>query len=204
MLEEKIVFTIGFIILFFFASWFFAKREKNPNYKTASIVASVTSLSYLLMLSGQATILNYSGEMVYFSRWFFYIVSCSLLMVTMVNVLKTKKDNILPILILNSMVMLSGAIAALLESPMKWVVFALGCVFFINQIILLFEGKSNKKTKDKVKFFIYFGWSLFPIIFILAPEGIGIINNLTAAILYFGLDLLTKVIFYFQLNKIKK
>lgn len=204
MLGEKIVFLIGFLVLFFFALWFFAKKEETPNYRVASIVASVTSLSYLLMLSGQAVILNSSGETVYFTRWFFYIASCSLLMVTMANVLKTKKDNVLPVLMLNGLVMLSGAIAAFLESPMKWVVFGLGCVFFIKQIVLLFEGESNKKIKDKVGFFIFFGWSLFPVIFILAPEGIGIVNNLTAAILYLGLDVLTKIIFYFQLDKIKK
>jgi len=44
------------------------------------------------------------------------------------------------------------------------------------------------------------GWTGFPLAFLLAPEGFGLITASVAAILYLLLDIFTKLIFYFDLN----
>jgi len=45
------------------------------------------------------------------------------------------------------------------------------------------------------------GWTGFPIAFLLAPDGFGIITASTAAVLYLVLDIFTKIIFYFDLRR---
>jgi bacteriorhodopsin len=49
-----------------------------------------------------------------------------------------------------------------------------------------------------------FGWSAFPLVFLLSPEGLNIITNPFAGIAYLGLDLFTKIIFYTQYSNLQK
>jgi len=200
--SESYVFLLGLIFMFVVALWFFANRKRNEFMETAFLVISVTTLSYALLFSGSITALSESGVPIYFTRWLFYIGSCSLLMLTIGKILNVKNKNILAVLIFNSLVMLSGALAAVATGYYKWIIFVLGSVFFIGQLIILFENAPKGRPKKLMSFYILFGWALFPVIFIFAPEGAGFINNFAAAILYLLLDLFTKVIFYFHITRL--
>lgn len=194
------VFILGLVCLLILGIWFFKSRNTNQHYQTASLVLMVTALAYAVMLYQSFSTNFITGEQVYFVRWFFYIISCSLLMFTMTKLLKTPKTDILPIIVLNGLVMLSGGLTALMDTPLKWLVFGLGCVFYILQMKLIFIDRQNNHIKFVMPYII-FGWSVFPIIFILAPEGVGVISNLVAASLYLILDIYTKVVFYLHLGE---
>jgi bacteriorhodopsin len=49
--------------------------------------------------------------------------------------------------------------------------------------------------------YIYFGWTLFPIVFLLAPTGIGLIGAAIANLIYLLLDIYTKILFNIQLSR---
>lgn len=206
MLEtpESIIFIIGAIIMLFSALIFFFWRKRSPHFYAAFLVSSITLVSYLVMLEGSlATVSGVSGP-VYFSRWVFYIGSCCVLMLTITKVLNVVPKNKLPIIVLNGLVMLSGAIAAVYTSEFKWLAFAVGCLFFIWQLALLFENVACSPTRRLITLYILFGWSLFPVVFILAPEGLGILGNFTAIAIYLALDVFTKIVFYFHLQSLEK
>nr|NIV99338.1 bacteriorhodopsin [Candidatus Saccharibacteria bacterium]NIW79625.1 bacteriorhodopsin [Calditrichia bacterium] len=145
-----------------------------------------------------------SGHAIYFTRWLFYIASCALLMLTISKILNVKKENTLTILVLNSLVMLSGALAAVTVSPLKWIIFGLGSVFFGAQLYILFEKNKPSKFTKMVLYYISFGWAVFPAVFVFSPEGLDIISNYIAATLYLILDLFTKIIFYLHLAHFSK
>jgi len=46
--------------------------------------------------------------------------------------------------------------------------------------------------------FLWLGWSVFPIVFFLSPEGYGIIGVGISMIIYLILDIYTKIMFYFN------
>lgn len=196
------IFIVGFVLMFFFALWFFINRDRSEHYTTAFLVGAITALSYAVLLEGSITSMSASGGLVYYTRWFFYIASCSFLMVTITKFLGVKKKSVLPILILNGLVMLSGGIAAVVLGPVKWIIFALGVIFFIAQISLLYERIASKVKSKLVLYYILFGWALFPVVFVFAPEGFGLINNFIAATLFLLLDIFTKIIFYLHLTSL--
>lgn len=200
---ETLFLGIGLIIMLFFAFYFFTNRSQNKYFSTAALVTAITTFSYLLMLEGSYVVLSVSGEFIYYTRWIFYIASCSLLMTTIADFLKLKDKNLISVLVLNSLVMLTGAFAAVTVSPMKFIIFALSVVFYLWLIAILFEGKKSKDHKKLIMIYIILGWSLFPIVFLIAPEGFDIINSSTAIILYLLLDIFTKIVFYFHLSSKK-
>lgn len=198
--KEMLVFLIGFLLMFAFSVVFFIRREQGKYFSTAFLVASITALAYAVLMEGSFVGVSGFAEPVYYTRWLFYIGSCSLLMLTITKVLKIDRTSALPILVLNAAVMLAGAFAAVSASPYKWLIFILGGVFFVVQLMILFQAATEKKYLPMIKIYIFAGWAIFPIVFILAPEGLSIISNTWAAILYLGLDLFTKIVFYLQLG----
>lgn len=197
--EESMIFFLGFLIMLLFALWFFANRRRSEYFMPAFLVTAITAMSQALMLDASVTVTSQSGQLVYFTRWLFYIASCSLLMLSIAKFVGTAKKNLLAVVVLNSLVMLSGALAAIFAGPLKWTVFMLGSVFFIVQLYLLFEGTKSGRSAQIVWFYIIGGWMLFPVVFIFAPEGLGMVSNLLAASLYFVLDMFTKIVFYLHL-----
>jgi len=74
--------------------------------------------------------------------------------------------------------------------------FILGGITFIRAIKILHSG--DKQIFKSISPFLWFGWSVFPIVFILSPEGYGVIGLGLSMILYLILDIFTKIIFYFN------
>lgn len=196
--NESFVFLLGLAIFFLLALWFLSCRGKSKYHGMALSVAAITILSYGIAFDGTLAQGALGETPIYYLRWMFYVISCSLLMVTISGLLKTKKGTLIPVLVLNGLVMLSGAAAAVIESPGKWLVFGLGVVFFLWQLMLLLDVPASK-DKQFVMRYIFAGWALFPVVFIFAPEGLGLLSNMVAAIFYLTLDVLTKGLFYIQL-----
>lgn len=202
--NPTLIFLLGFTVFLFFAIWFFNKRKNNEWYGSAFLVSSITLVSYAILAEGSLVAQNNAGIAVYYTRWMFYAASCSILMVSIAKFLKTSKESLLPLIILNILVMITGTVVAVAVGPIKWLIFILGCLFFFWQIQLLFEGKNQKEQKKFISNYIIFGWAIFPIVFIMAPEGLCLINNAIAALLYLILDLFTKIVFYIRLGSVKK
>jgi len=49
--------------------------------------------------------------------------------------------------------------------------------------------------------YVFLGWTIFPIVFVLAPTGLGLIGAAVANLLYLVLDIYTKIMFNIQLNR---
>jgi bacteriorhodopsin len=61
---------------------------------------------------------------------------------------------------------------------------------------------SVKTAKSKwVNSYIFFGWTVFPIVFLLAPTGLGLLGAGVANLLYLLLDICTKIVFSIQLGR---
>ena len=57
----------------------------------------------------------------------------------------------------------------------------------------------SAKGAGWVNSYIFFGWTVFPVVFLIAPTGLGLIGSALANLLYLALDIFTKIIFNFQL-----
>ena len=174
------------------------RREKTFN--TAFLVSALMAASYVMMYNGLLSVESAAGEVIHWSRWAVYALSCSLLMYSMGQKLDFSNQQHASTISLNILVMLTGSLAAVLSGWSMLVLFGLGGYAYLLQVRPIL---THKQATAAMKNFILFGWGVFPIIFLLAPEGYGLISSALAAGLYLALDVLTKIIYYLVVKKIK-
>ena len=184
---------IAGILIFLLSSVFFLLTYRRA-FNTAALVSLVTIASYIVMLEGTFATVSADGEAVLYTRWLFYALSCSLLMYEIGRSLKFSKEEIATIIYLINIVMITGALSAVFTEGYMLAMFAVSTIAYAVLVYKLFKAKS--KNRNFVLRYIAFGWTIFPIVFIVAPEGYGLITAAAAAGAYLLLDILTKIVFY--------
>jgi len=121
----------------------------------------------------------------------------------MLEIAKVKgiKSNgkIAELIFLNVFVMGTGTLAAVTSGLSRWIFFILSSIAYLIQICMVLKIKEvNSKW---INTYIYLGWTGFPIVFFLAPTGIGLFGAPIAMGLFLILDIYTKIIFNLQLQQ---
>ncbi len=177
-----LVFLISSIV--FFVGW------KKKQFNSAFFVSGITLVSYAFMLQVGGTP---------YLRWLGYIFSCTLLVWVIGQYIELSKERLRTVMFLTPLVMLTGALASLSFGFFMLFWFVLGGLFYVALLRVLLQGES--KYFDKIKKYIWFGWTVFPVVFIVSPEGFALIPMSIAMGLYLLLDIYTKIIFYKTIEK---
>jgi sensory rhodopsin len=154
-------------------------------------------ISYILMWQGNLTTTSAGGEPIYWTRWLFYGLSCTLLMLEISQVKGIAGGERISLLYLTAIVMGTGFLAARDTSAMRWAYFAISSVAYVLLVLKVLSAKGGSWTHS----YIYFGWTVFPIVFFFAPTGLGLIGAGVANLLYLLLDLYTKIVFNVHLSR---
>jgi len=196
-IQIETVFLVGIALLIAASTYFlFAYRKE---FNSAFLVSFITIISYTLMLEGSLASVGAEGEAVYATRWLFYGLSCTLLMYEIAKFLKKSLTETIFLLYLTAIVMGTGAAAAYFDGWYMIGFFTLSTVAYVMLMYPLLTAVSPHR--GSVAKYILVGWTGFPVAFLLAPDGFGLISAVTAAILFLLLDVFTKVIFYLDLHK---
>jgi sensory rhodopsin len=193
---EEIIFYLGIIVFSFTSLMFFILKKKNPKVASLNMIVNFTTIaSYILMASGLGVIVATNGQLIYWTRWAFYAMSCSFLMIEISTILRIEKDTKLEIIVFNSLVMVTGLFASITSDLVKWLFFAFSSIAYIYVIFLI--NKNRSENKFMIGFVAIF-WSGFPLVWLLSPAGFLLLDAFWTAMLYLVLDLITKVYFGFH------
>ena len=193
----NIVFLAGLVIFALSSVYFYGVGRDKKGFNTAFLVSFVTLISYVLMWQGNLTTTSAGGEPIYWTRWLFYGLSCTLLMLEIAHVKGIQSGARVEWLYLTAIVMGTGFLAARDTTAVRWVHFAISSVAYILLVLKVLSVKGAGWTHS----YIYFGWTVFPIVFFFAPTGLGLIGAAVANLLYLLLDLYTKIVFGVQLSR---
>ena len=193
-----IVFLVGLLIFAISSVYFYFAGKGKNGLNTAFLVSFITLISYVLMWQGNLTVITSAGEPIYWTRWLFYGLSCTLLMLEIAQLKSIQGGSRVQLLYLTAIVMGTGVLAARDLSALRWVHFVISSVAYILLVLQVLSVKS--KGSGWAHTYIYFGWTVFPIVFLLAPTGLGLIGAAVANLLYLLLDIYTKIVFNIQLN----
>ena len=192
------IFIVGMVI-FALSSLYFLFVKKGSGMNTAFLVSFVTLGSYVLMWEGSYVAESLGGQPIFWTRWLFYALSCSLLMLEISKVKGIPSTGkVAELVFLNVLVMGAGYLAAITLGTVKWLFFILSSIAYIILIADLLKVKEAKS--NWINAYILFGWSIFPVVFFLAPTGIEVIGAAVAMGLYLVLDVYTKIVFNLQLQ----
>jgi sensory rhodopsin len=193
------VFLTGLLVFAVSSAYFcFAGKTKN-GLNSAFLVSFVTLISYVLMWQGDLTIVTAAGQPIYWTRWLFYALSCTLLMVEIAQLKGIQGGELVQLLYLTAIVMFTGFLAARDLTTIRWIHFAISSVAYILLVIKVLSVKVP--GSNWVSSYIFFGWTVFPVVFLLAPTGLGLIGAAMANLLYLLLDIYTKIVFNIHLTR---
>ena len=201
-MQEVLIFQLGATIFGISSFIFLTLGKKKIFFDTEFFISFITAISYAVMSLGIATTESIDGQMIYWSRWLFYICACSLLVYDIARILSISNNQYPKLALLTGLTMFNGFLASLITTQSRWIFFIFSSISFICLLYLIFQGKNNPEFKF-IKFFILIGWSLFPLVFLLAPTGFGILQTFTSVSLYLILDLITKLFFGFLTIRLK-
>jgi sensory rhodopsin len=193
----NIIFIAGFIVFSISSLYFFFAHKKGAGLNTAFLVSFVTIASYTLMWQGNFVRESAGGQPIFWTRWLFYAISCSLLMLEIARAKGIQGSaKVTELVFLNVIVMGTGTLAAISSGLARWIFFILSSIAYIIQISRVLKADQAKW----INAIIYFGWTGFPIVFLLAPTGFAVFGSAIAMGLYLMLDIYTKIIFNLQLQ----
>jgi len=192
------VFVAGLLVFALSSVYFYVTGKSKDGLNTAFLVSFVTLISYVLMWQGDLTVVSRSGQAVYWTRWLFYGASCTLLMVEIARVKGIEGGSLVQLLYLTAIVMFAGFLAARDVTVVRYVHFVISSVAYVLLVTQVLSVRTS--GSQWVHSYIFFGWTVFPIVFLLAPTGLGVIGAALANLLYLVLDLYTKIVFNIRLS----
>ena len=143
-----------------------------------------------------ATVSAENGEPVYWTRWLFYMGSCSILTLDMSTIVKKPTVKKVEISIFTALTMFCGFLASIIPSVDRWWFFGLSTASYFVMLYALFKSNNDGNSNiSSIMWFVIVTWSLFPLVWIIAPTGFGIIAVDIEAILYLTLDVIIKIAF---------
>jgi sensory rhodopsin len=194
----NLVFLAGLVVFAVSSAYFYFSSKSKNGLNTAFLVSFVTLISYVLMWQGNLTVVTAAGEPIFWTRWLFYGLSCTLLMLEITQLKKIAGGARVQLLYLTAIVMGTGFLAARDLTAIRWVHFVISSIAYVLLVRKILSVKTA--AADWVHGYVFFGWTVFPIVFLLAPTGLGVIGAAVANLLYLLLDVYTKIIFNIQLD----
>jgi sensory rhodopsin len=179
---------------------------RNPSHgRYDAVLAGVTgfaAVAYVLMALGIATY-EVGGETIYIARYADWLVTTPLLVLYLGMLAETRLRTVLALLALDVLVIGAGVGAALTPTVEKWVLYAVGCVAFLGLLYGLLRtlpasfGEEPdprvEATFTTLRNLTVVLWTLYPVVWLLAPTGIGILQPEMEAIVVVYLDFISKV-----------
>jgi sensory rhodopsin len=195
----NIIFLIGLVIFALSSVYFYFAGEDKNGLNSAFLVSFITLISYVLMWQGELTVVTEAGQPIFWTRWLFYALSCTLLMVEIAQLKDIQGGGLVQLLYLTAIVMFSGYLAARDLTAVRWIHFVISSVAYVLLVIKVLSAKAA--ASQWVNSYVLFGWTAFPIVFLLAPTGLGLIGAGVANLLYLVLDFFTKIVFGIQFTR---
>ena len=195
----NLIFLVGLVVFALSSTYFYFAGKNKNSLNSAFLVSFVTLISYVLMWQGKITVVTEAGQPIFWTRWLFYMLSCTLLMVEIAQLKGIQGGELVQLLYLTAIVMFTGFLAARDLTAVKWVYFVISCVAYTLLVLKVLSAKVA--ASQWVNSYVFFGWTVFPIVFLLAPTGLGLIGAAVANLLYLVLDVYTKIIFNIQLAR---
>lgn len=192
------VLLTGLVIFGASSAYFYVADRKEDGLNSAFLVSFITLISYALMWQGGVRMMTKNGEPILWTRWLFYAASCTLLMVEIGKPKDIRGGLLAEWIYLTAIVMVTGTLAALDLTATRWLYFVLSSVAYallVAQVLTVQTAGSGWINR-----YVLFGWTVFPIVFVLAPTGVGLVGAAVANLLYLALDVYTKIVFNLQLR----
>jgi bacteriorhodopsin len=196
-----------------------ANRAPNERwrilYTLNFFITTIASVLYLAMVMGQGRGIFY-GNQTFWVRYVTWFLSTPLLLLVLSHLGCICVSTAGSLIGANAAMIATGFLATISPPPINYVWYLVSCGFYIGVTVLLIgryrneamqnhPGKVGKNAFSRLLALHISVWSVYPVVWILAGTGFGVINSGFESMFYTILDIVSKVGFgLFSVNTLTK
>jgi len=190
--------------LFFLSKTFEVPDGKRYFHIITTAITAIASLAYLTMASGAGFIVRADGRQFFYARYIDWTLTTPLMLLDLCGLAGASNDTTLFLVLADVLMIVAGAIGALLNTyPNKWFFWAFGMFFFMPILYFLTMGLNEKAERvgaaasaifKNVALLTAISWAAYPAVWIFG-EGAGLISADHECIAYTVLDITAKSVF---------
>ena len=186
-------------------AWFSRSSESGEShavyYLTLAGVTGVAALAYLAMALGVGTLSMAAGELEVV-RYVDWLVTTPLLILYLGLLARPSRRVLAGLIGIDVVIIAGGIVAAATVGTVSWVAFGAAGVAYLGLVygLLVSLPRSASAEGDRVR--AVFGthrnitvvlWTLYPVVWLLAPTGFGLLTPATEMLVFVYLDIVSKV-----------
>ena len=215
---DQTAFMIGFTVMSLASLAIYARGSKAPPSRHHTLlhaaVPFIAATAYLAMAFGIGTLVKADGSATYFARYADWTFTTPILLSSLVLLAFHERGKtgevggyLTSIIVLDVLMVETGLISSLAEAPLvKWIWFLWSCVAFLGVLYLLWgplrsmaneRGGALGQAYSKNIVFLTVVWFLYPLVFLIGPEGLKIITDPASVWAILVMDIVAKVIYAF-------
>jgi len=177
-------------------------KEKHRSSYLLLAVGAIAAVAYGLMSVGIGTTTAVDGHTVYVARYVDWLLTTPLNVAYLAIIAGASRRLTAEVAVVQGLTIVFGLVGAVLAPPFKWVLFAVGALLFVRVIQLLYgpitdaiQDQSDAMTglHRKLLNFIAVLWMVYPVTWILAPSGLGVMDLETQSMVISYIDVVAKI-----------
>lgn len=181
------------------------RRVPRDEYRNSLLllgVGGIAAVAYALLSLDIGTITAQDGHTVYLVRYIDWLLTTPLNVAYLAVIAGASRRHLVEVSVVQALTIAFGTIGAILSGPLQWVMFGIGALLFARVLQLLYgpisdaiQGESDSLVglHRKLLNFIAVLWLIYPVIWILAPSGLGIIDLETQSLVISYIDVVAKI-----------
>lgn len=185
--------------------WYLVFDPDNRRYYgVLAAITGIAAVAYVAMALGIGSV-DAPGDAVWYApRYVDWLLTTPLLLLYLAMLAKPGRRPLVALVALDVVVIVAGAAAVLTAGPLSWGLFAIAGVAYLGIVYLLIETLPTAATFASERVAIVFTklrnltvvlWTIYPVVWLLAPQGLGWLTFGTEMMVVVYLDFLTKVAF---------
>lgn len=170
-------------------------------YATLAGVTGIAALAYLAMALGLGNISTAGGDFPV-ARYVDWLLTTPLLLLYLGLLARPPRRVLAGLIAVDVMIIAAGTAAVVTTGALSWVLFGVAVIAYVALIygLLVSLPRSVSLEADRVR--AVFGtlrnitvvlWTLYPVVWVLAPTGLGLLTTSTEMLLFVYLDVVSKV-----------
>jgi sensory rhodopsin len=177
-------------------------NEKRRPFLLLVGVTGIAAIAYALMALDVGAITSADGAPVYVPRYVDWLLTTPMHVAFIALLAGAGRSLLYRLLALQALTIAFGFAGAVVASPLNWVAFALGGLAFAAVVYYMYTdlGTLADERSDavaaqfrKLRSFVVVLWLIYPVIWVAAQPGLGLMDSETATLVIAYIDVVAKV-----------
>jgi sensory rhodopsin len=180
-------------------------RRDTRIYATLAGVTGIAAVAYALMYLGVGAV-TVGDRTVFVVRYVDWLLTTPLMVLYLAYLAGASRRIYAALLATDLVVIGAGTAATLVTGPERFALFALGSLGYVGLVALLlvtlprkatFADERDHRSFLKLRNLTVVLWTLYPVVWLLGPAGLGLVLPTTMSLVVVYLDVISKGVFVF-------